>query len=62
MFFIYTNKLINTHTNFWCVKIDTPTFTPSGSYDFFKSGSKYNYYTHANFKSRYLKTNFYGRK
>ena len=29
---------------------------PSGSYEFFKSGSQYNYYMHANFKSRYLKT------
>ena len=28
----------------------------SGSYDFFKSGSQYNYYTRSNFKSRYLKT------
>ena len=27
----------------------------SGSYEFFKSGSLYNYYTHAHFKSRYLK-------
>ena len=29
---------------------------PSGSYDFFKSGSQNDYYTCANFKSRYLKT------
>ena len=31
-------------------------FITSGSYEFFKSGSQYNYYTRANFKSRYLKT------
>ena len=29
---------------------------PSGSYEFFKSDSQYNYYMRANFKSRYLKT------
>ena len=29
---------------------------PSGSYEFFKSGPQYNYFTRSNFKSQYLKT------
>ena len=40
------------------VEQDTKNIIPSGSYEFFKSGSQYNYYINmrANFKLRYLKT------
>ena len=37
-------------------KTASKNIIPSGSYQFFKSGSQYNYYTHANFKSRHIKT------
>ena len=37
-------------------KTASKNIIPRGSYEFFKSGSQYNYYTRANFKSRYLKT------
>ena len=37
-------------------KTASKNINPSRSYEFFKSGSQYNYYMHANFKSRYLKT------
>ena len=41
-----------------CKKTVSKNIIPSGSYEFFKSGSQYNYYINmrANFKLRYLKT------
>ena len=35
-------------------KTASKNIIPSGSYDFFKFGLQYNFFTYANFKSRYL--------